>query len=146
MELKLPPPLIFLLCVGSIYLIPTPFEQVLWLQILSIPIAILGLYLDISSLLAFWRQKTTISPFSPNKTSALATDAVYRFTRNPMYLSLACYLLSLTLWFANPFGIVAISLFISLVTHFQIKPEEQILTEKFGQAYLDYQQKVRRWL
>lgn len=146
MKLKLPPPLVFLLCVGLIYLIPNQFEQMLWLQVLSIPIAILGLYLDLSSLSAFWRQKTTISPFSPDKTSSLATDGVYRFTRNPMYLSLACYLFALTLWFANPFGIMAILLFVILITHFQIKPEEQILTEKFGQEYLKYQKKVRRWL
>lgn len=146
MELKLPPPLIFLLCIGLIYLVPKLPEPMLWLQMLSILIAIFGLYLDLSSLRAFWRQKNTINPFLPNKTSALIIDGVYRFTRNPMYLSLVCYLLALTLWLASPFGIVAISLFITLVTRFQIKPEEQILTEKFGQAYLDYQQKVRRWI
>lgn len=146
MELKLPPPLIFLLFAILLYFLPSPWEPIFILQCMAILSVFLGLYLDFSSLSAFWRKRTTISPFTPSKTSALTTDGIYKFTRNPMYLSLVCYLIAISLWLANPFGTILIWLFIKVITRFQILPEERVLAEKFGQAYLDYQQKVRRWL
>lgn len=36
--------------------------------------------------------------------------------------------------------------FVFCITQFQIKPEERQLEKLFGDAYLDYKQKVRRWL
>jgi protein-S-isoprenylcysteine O-methyltransferase Ste14 len=32
------------------------------------------------------------------------------------------------------------------MTEFQIKPEETRLADKFGEDYLDYLTKVRRWI
>lgn len=146
MELKLPPPLIFILCAITIYCLPSPCPTLLLLQLLAALLILAGLYLDLASLWAFWQQKTTINPLKPNNTRTLATTGVYRFSRNPMYLSLACYLLAISLWQANPFGILFIWGFVAYITHFQILPEERILQAKFGQAYLDYQARVRRWL
>jgi protein-S-isoprenylcysteine O-methyltransferase Ste14 len=37
-------------------------------------------------------------------------------------------------------------LFIGFINQFQIKPEERILSAKFGQQYSDYCQRVRRWI
>jgi protein-S-isoprenylcysteine O-methyltransferase Ste14 len=40
-------------------------------------------------------------------------------------------------------GIVAFTLYI---TRFQIRPEERVLEEIFGQEYATYATRVRRWL
>jgi len=55
-------------------------------------------------------------------------------------------LVGLTIWFGTMPGLVFIGLFVWSITVFQIKPEEAILQEKFGDAYMDYCSKVRRWV
>ena len=49
-------------------------------------------------------------------------------------------------WFENLAGIASIVLFIVTMTLFQIKPEEQVMQEKFGANYLAYKKRVRRWI
>ena len=39
-----------------------------------------------------------------------------------------------------------IALFILYLNQFQIKAEERALTKVFGQQFIQYQAKVRRWL
>lgn len=78
--------------------------------------------------------------------STLVVEGPYKFTRNPIYLSvvviffgLAILLGSLTLF------IIAIALFIIFRTWF-ISWEEKRLEEEFGEEYLEYKRRVRRWL
>ena len=78
--------------------------------------------------------------------STLVVEGPYKFTRNPIYLSvviiffgLAILLGSLTLF------IIAIALFIIFWTWF-ISWEEKRLEEEFGEEYLEYKGRVRRWL
>ena len=70
----------------------------------------------------------------------------YRFTRNPMYLGMACVLLGACAWLANPLALLAVFVFVGYITRFQIMPEERALLGKFGGAYADYLRRVRRWL
>jgi len=62
-------------------------------------------------------------------TTTIVTVGVYRLSRNPMYLSLAILYLG-----------------ISFVHEGVIKREEKYLEKKFGDAYLQYKSKVRRWI
>lgn len=95
---------------------------------------------------AFWRARTTINPLKPERASVLVTHGIYRFTRNPMYLSLLLLLISYAsqLWsweaFAGPI------VYVAYVTRFQIIPEEKILESKFGSEFAAYKRKVRRWI
>ena len=96
-------------------------------------------------MLACIHRGTTIHPWSPNETEVLVTSGVFRFTRNPMYLGLvlllsAYYLLQPTPF--SPFGLLGVLWFL---TRFQIVPEERVLTEKFGDLYVQYKQNTRRW-
>lgn len=90
--------------------------------------------------------QTTHSPFEPEKTTQLVTWGIYRKSRNPMYLSLLFGLIAWALWLNSFVAWLGVPLFVWLITYFQIQPEEQVLTAKFGQPYLDYIAKVRRWL
>ena len=78
--------------------------------------------------------------------SALVTTGVYRVSRNPMYVALTSLLTALAVYLANGWAAVGPVLFALFITRFQIIPEERIMQAKFGDAYADYQRRVRRWL
>ena len=146
MELKLPPPLVAFICAVIIYFLPNyaePNSVYLYFAVICFSF---GVVVDLCALWAFWKNKTTINPLYPNKTSALTREGIYRFTRNPMYLGLTCLLLAWAFWLGNAFALLVVWGFITYITRFQIKPEERILAQKFGKVYQEYCQKVPRWL
>ena len=146
LDCKIPPPVVAVLAgvlnLGSTTYSATLFEPP-WILISALGIS--SCIFGISGVLACIHRGTTIHPWSPNNTKVLVTSGVFRFTRNPMYLGLvlllsAYYLLQPTLF--SPFGLLGVLWFL---TRFQIEPEERVLTEKFGDLYLQYRQNTRRW-
>ena len=69
----------------------------------------------------------------------------FRFTRNPMYLSLLVLYVGATFAFRLPWALVLlVPVFLAL--HFGvIIPEEQYLEATFGEPYRSYRRRVRRW-
>jgi len=115
-------------------------------QIIAFGLIALGVSLDVTSILAFRRAKTTVTPLSPEKASSLVVSGLYRFTRNPMYLGLLLILIGIALLLGSmASGLIVIG-FIAYITAFQIKPEEERLTKLFGAEYEQYKKRVRRWL
>lgn len=98
------------------------------------------------SLVRFFRAGTTIDPTAPEKASALVVDGLYRYSRNPMYLSMLGALIAWGLWLGNPVALIVPAVFAWIITEYQIKPEEAALSARFGVAYEDYQKRVRRWI
>ncbi|MCB1638155.1 MAG: hypothetical protein KDI15_04850 [Thiothrix sp.] len=41
---------------------------------------------------------------------------------------------------------LVLPLFVCIINQVQILPEEAVLAERFGAAYRNYRQRVRRWL
>lgn len=110
----------------------------------GLALAILGLALGGSAARLFRRRGTTIRPGETS--TALMTDGPFRFTRNPIYVGMIVVLAgiavglgSLSPWFVIPLFIVAIATDV-------IPAEEAMLGETFGEAYLNYQSRVRRWI
>ena len=97
-------------------------------------------------ILAQLRPRTTISPVDIEAASTLVTGGVFRYTRNPMYVALTALLLAWTAWLAAPWAAFCPVAFALFITRFQIIPEERVLRAKFGRAYEDYAQRVRRWI
>lgn len=150
LELKIPPPVVALLLGAAMWwLAPmgpaTPWPEALR-NGLAVPLALLGLSLDFSGLVSFVRRHTTINPLSPLRSTALVTSGVYRWTRNPMYLGLACLLTAWAIWLGAWFPFAGPVLFVLYITRFQIRPEERVLSQLFGSAYTDYTRRVRRWI
>ena len=147
---RIPPPLVGLACGLLAWLMAraSPGLGVDWLPRVPVAAALvaLGLSLDVWGLVAFRRARTTLNPLSPERTSAVVQGGPYRFTRNPMYLGMACVLLGACAWLANPLALLAVFVFVGYITRFQIMPEERALLGKFGGAYADYLRRVRRWL
>jgi protein-S-isoprenylcysteine O-methyltransferase Ste14 len=106
--------------------------------------AALGLVLAFAGVTAVIRHRTTIVPHHP-VTTLLATGA-YRLSRNPMYTGLAIAYLGPALLLGSWWPLALWPLVIVAVRQLVIRPEEQYLSERFGQAYADYQSRVRRWL
>jgi protein-S-isoprenylcysteine O-methyltransferase Ste14 len=93
---------------------------------------------------AFKRAGTPVVPFEPS--TALVTDGLYRFTRNPMYLGLVLSLLGAAILLGNLGAFLPVPLLIWILQTQFIRGEERFLEEIFEARYLDYKQRVRRWL
>lgn len=150
LELKIPPPLVAALVAGAMWglaALPPVFQLPPLVRQAAVALLVVGgLTVDALGLFAFWRARTTVNPLAPARTSALVTQGIYRFTRNPMYVGL---LLLLTAWacqLAALWPFFGPLLFVRYITRFQIEPEERVLRAKFGEEYAAYAARVRRWL
>ena len=145
---KIPPPLVVLILVISTFfsskkidLIQIPFQTLISIFILSIGILIL-----INQVLKFKKSKTTINPIKFKKVNRLVTSGIYKYSRNPMYLGLFMIVISSSIFYLNIYSILTPLFFYLWINRFQIKREEVFLTEKFGEDYLSYKKKTRRWI
>jgi protein-S-isoprenylcysteine O-methyltransferase Ste14 len=104
----------------------------------------LGVYLSYAAERAFHQAGTTVQPF--DKSSVLVTDGLFRLSRNPMYLGMVLVLLGVALLLGSlaPFGIIPI--FSGWINMQFIRPEESMLASQFGQDWLEYKKRVRRWI
>ena len=147
---KIPPPVItlifgLLMWSLSVHYPIKAFENVI-LYYSGLTFVIIGLYLDVKSLFNFRKNNTTISPISPEKATNLVIGGFYRFTRNPMYLGMLSILAGAAMLFGALSTILTLPVFIITMNELQIKPEEVALEKIFAEQYINYKQKVRRWL
>ena len=149
MKTRVPPPILALLMIGLVYLSSLLIGSVSfdYQASLSVLLVIAGMGCALPSFRLVARKKTTISPFTPSETSVLITQGMYRYSRNPMYLGLLLLIIAATIWFGTWFGIIISVFFILLINILQIIPEEEeALLQIFGEEYLEYKKKVRRWI
>jgi protein-S-isoprenylcysteine O-methyltransferase Ste14 len=94
--------------------------------------------------LTFRRHGTVVDP--RGDVAAIVDDGPFRYTRNPMYLSLLVSFFGGSLLFRLPWA-WPLLIVVFLALHFGIVlPEEQYLEGTFGDAYRRYRERVRRWL
>ena len=150
LKLKIPPPVVALICALLIWKLadvaPIPAIDQGSRRTIALILFPIAACIDIQALFSFRGAQTTIDPRYPHKTTAMVATGIYRFTRNPMYLSLVCLLTALTLWLNACPGLIIIAGFIFYINYFQIAAEEQALESLFGDDYLNYKARVRRWL
>lgn len=109
-------------------------------------LAIAGLAVAVGGVAQFRRARTTVNPLSPERTSAIVTTGLYRWSRNPMYLGMALILLGLAAWASTLAGYLFVAAFCACLTRFQIVPEERSLLVAFGPEFQRYMNEVRRWI
>jgi protein-S-isoprenylcysteine O-methyltransferase Ste14 len=150
LEHKIPPPVVALIVAAAMWMnaisgprLDLSFEVRV---VIALAIAAVGVAFDLLGLLAFRKARTTINPLKPQKTSALVTTGIYRLSRNPMYVGLACFLLAWTAFLAALWPLAGPILFVFYINRFQIEPEERLLAQRFGEDFKNYQARVRRWL
>jgi protein-S-isoprenylcysteine O-methyltransferase Ste14 len=103
-----------------------------------------GLVLALSAVATFRRARTSMIPNRP--ATVLVTSGPYRFSRNPMYVSLillytGAALLANTWWPLALLPLVLLALYRSVIVR-----EERYLAEAFAETYAQYRSRVRRWL
>ena len=103
-------------------------------------IAFFGLW----SIVLFRRSGQNVNPWKP--TPQIVERGPYRITRNPMYLQMVIACVGFAILLSNPWMLLATPVVGWLLQILAIRPEEAYLERKFGQPYLDYKQRVRRWV
>ena len=144
----LPPPFIFLagLAAGGVVEAFGSTSAPPWP--ITVPVVVLGavgwLVLDGVASMRFVRAGTPVIPFKP--TTALVVDGPYRFSRNPIYLGMAALYVALAFGLGIMWSLVFQPLVIVAVDRLIIAREEPDLERKFGQEYVAYKNRVRRWV
>ena len=122
------------------------FDQPLqWYQYTGAIVFIIGLVVMLTCIISFAvKGRGTLSPADPTK--HLVVTGLYKFSRNPMYIGVTLILIgeaiffqSTALWKYLIFVFIAFNAFILL-------HEEPRLRRDFGEAYIKYCQRVRRWI
>jgi len=117
-----------------------------WNILLSVAMVVMGVMLVLMGGVAFKKANTTVNPMCPENSSALVTNGIYRFSRNPMYLGGLLMLLAWGLFLGSMPSFIMLPIFCWYITRSQIHAEEQALENKFGERYRMYKLKVRRWI
>lgn len=145
-----PPPLIFLggLALGlavdfGLFRVPTGLPRPARLGLGAV-LACAAAGLLAGALGRFRRAGTAVEPWRPS--TALVTDGVYRFTRNPIYLAFALLHLGLALAFDSLLALASLPPVLALVQAGVVSREERYLGAKFGEEYRRYRASVRRWI
>jgi protein-S-isoprenylcysteine O-methyltransferase Ste14 len=90
------------------------------------------------------RADTPINPRKP--VSKLITEGPFRYTRNPAYLSLTMLYAGIALLRRALWAILLLPLVVVVIQRYQIEREERYLERTFGEEYLAYKERVRRWV
>jgi protein-S-isoprenylcysteine O-methyltransferase Ste14 len=112
-----------------------------WLGI--VPLAIGALALLWCSWAFVTRGRGTAAPYDPPR--ALVVQGLYRYVRNPMYVSAFLIVSGIGLW-TSAASLFGYSLVLALSYNVFVRYyEEPRLRRVFGQSYLDYCAAVPRW-
>lgn len=102
-----------------------------------------GLAIMMTALGLFKKAGTSPEPWK--QVSALVTDGVYRWTRNPMYLGMALMQIGVALLYDSLVTLLLIIPVIFWITRNVIEKEEAFMAARFGAEYDAYRTKVGRW-
>ncbi len=120
--------------------IPAPLRY--WIGGLIAVGAVLGL--GAWSVVLFRRGGQSENPWKP--TPAIEDRGPFRLTRNPMYLQMVLVCVGLSVALMNWWLLALTPIVGWLLERYAILPEEAYLEQKFGDTYLDYKRRVRRWI
>jgi protein-S-isoprenylcysteine O-methyltransferase Ste14 len=146
---RVPPPLPYVVAVaggiGLQFIWPLPIGVARGPRVaLGVLVALLSVPLVVGASRLF--RKTGQDPRPWLATPEIIRSGVYRFTRNPMYLSLALLQSAIGIVVGNLWIVLLVPLACAVVYLTAIRHEEVYLERKFGDSYLDYKKSVRRWL
>ena len=146
----IPPPLLYVLIfLAAVFIqkkipIDTSLFHLQVTKIVGILLLVTSLFFSITSLKKFFKSKNTLIPIKP--ASSLQTNGVYNISRNPMYVGLVFIYLGLTCLIGNWWNIILFPILLLIIQQYVIKKEEEYLERAFGVKYVEYKNKVRRWL
>jgi protein-S-isoprenylcysteine O-methyltransferase Ste14 len=106
--------------------------------------------LGAGALLLGWFERTMRqagTPTNPYKASSrVATGGPFRYTRNPGYLSMTLIYAGIAARANALWAVLVLPAALLVIQRGVIEREERYLERKFGEEYLGYKTKVRRWV
>lgn len=152
LELKIPPVAVVLVAAGLMLLmrwltstlsLSLDLDLRMWA---ALPVLLAGVAIAVAGVVQFRRAHTTVNPMTPERSSTLVANGIYRYTRNPMYVGMLLSLLAFAIVLANPASLLILPAFVVYMNRFQIMPEERELARRFGAEFQSFKARVRRWL
>ena len=147
-KFKIVPPVYFL--IYMILIIPFYFLFSKF-NIIKFPYNLLGLLFFTSGIILnnismnLFKKEDTPEELE-NKPNVLVIRGAYKYSRNPMYLGGLISLIGLAIISQNILSFIIPILYIITINIIFIQYEEKILEQLFGNEYLEYKHKVRRWI
>jgi protein-S-isoprenylcysteine O-methyltransferase Ste14 len=114
-------------------------SQVLWLLPLAYGLCVASVML----IQCHMRLSPLATVFSTPK--KLVTGGIFRYSRNPIYVSFLLPLASLAI-LSSSAAIAAIALYVTAMNLTVIRKEERELMQAFGDEFKDYLKKAPRWI
>lgn len=111
---------------------------------IALPLIFGGLLLDGMAAGLFRRHDTAVEPWKPS--TALVTEGLYRFSRNPIYVGFAVTYAGLAIAMDSVLALALLVPCLAVVDRLVIAREERYLADRFGADYAAYRARVRRWL
>ena len=143
-----PPPLIFLsgLILGGIVswfspiqMLPGGLAVIFGNLLFLIGVAVIAIVF-----MQMRRAKTNIEPWKP--TTKILDTGFYGYSRNPIYLGMILIYLGISCFFNFVWFLPFLPICLLMIHFGVILREEKYLESKFGEDYLDYKKRVRRWI
>lgn len=144
---KIIPPVYLLLTMVIMWLVQYLFPVYQFihepLAYLGIIIVLIGVIMAAISAAMFKQAGTGIEPF--DEATTLVSGGFYRYSRNPMYLGMFAMLTGVAVLMGSVGAILPVLVFVMIIRNNFVLGEERFLEASFGQQYIEYKSKVRRW-
>ncbi len=145
--MKIHPPLLAgaLLLVTLVLHFMLPEERsVGWYEVIGVLVVAAGAGVSCYAAAIFQARETTKKPWG--EPTAFVALAPFTWTRNPMYLGMTTVLFGLAIFFSSIAMLIAPAVFFAVIDRMVIPREEETMERLFGQDYLAYKDRVRRWI
>ncbi len=141
------PPILIAYCIlilTTIYFLVPKFNLIKFpYNLIGILIAFSGFILMGKSRDLFKKYQTTLKI---EKSNHIINEGVFSKSRNPMYLGMTILIFGFSIFSTNIIALFLPFIFMTIVRLIFIKKEEKLMFETFGEDYLEYKKKVRRWI
>lgn len=142
-----PPPLLFAGTLASGLLLHVIFPLSVLPRaglVLGGVLIVLAGIIAVTAFRAFQHVGTNVAPSKP--AIALVTEGPFRFSRNPLYLSLILLYVGIAFCINTLWPLLLLPPLLIVIQRGVIDREEQYLELEFGENYRQYKARVRRWL
>jgi len=140
--------LLVLLAVGLLlgWIFPAQFlpNSAGYNYVVGVATVVIALSIGGSALTTLRRAHTSPNPNRP--TVALVESGVFRYSRNPIYLSMLLLYLGITVFVNVAWLLLLFPIWFLPVNFLVVRREERYLERKFGDIYTRYKAQVRRWI
>jgi protein-S-isoprenylcysteine O-methyltransferase Ste14 len=142
------PPVFYIIAtiigLGVDYIYPLSFEFQGNEKTAGIVFVILGTLITALEFKMFASKKQ--SPSVHASVSEVYQSGIFAYSRNPIYLGVMLWMISGALFYDKLWILIMVGPLVIFMNKVVIEKEEAYLSHKFGDDYLNYMKKVRRWI